>query len=121
MCWEAFLRGTGLSLSHTLSFRYRPAATMPATPQLSGLELSGVCLSAFAAGTQAILHQDFPTQRDGLCQTERDFLSCPSQGAACLELRAWTCSELQAPGFQQVQQRADLTPKSVFVSLCNIL
>ena len=54
--------------------------TILSTRQPLGLERSRYLhLFAFTGRVQVILHQDFPTQKDGLCQTERDFLSCPSQ------------------------------------------
>ena len=56
--------------------------TILSTWQPLGLERSRYLhLFAFAGRVQVILHQDFPTQKDGLCQTERDFLSCPCQGS----------------------------------------
>lgn len=86
---EAFLSKTGHSM--TLRSLYPllrgvqgPGCSRPrtilSTRQPLGLERSRYLhLFAFTGRVQVILHQDFPTQKDGLGQTERDFLSCPSQ------------------------------------------
>ena len=88
---EVFLSRTGPSMTLRSLFPFPrgvqgPGCGQPrtilSTWQPLGLERSRYLhLFAFAGRVQVILHQDFPTQKDGLCQTERDFLSCPCQGS----------------------------------------
>lgn len=96
--------------------RLQPARTILSTWQPLGLERSQYLhLFAFTERVQVILHQDFPTQKDGLCQTERDFLSCPSQGS-CMPRPALSSRHLAFSRYSKEQ----ILPQTQFLLVCLI-
>lgn len=58
-----------------------------------------------------ILHQDFPTQRNGPCQTERDFSFLSAPGGSCMPLPALSSRHLVFNGYskEQISPQTQLT------------